>query len=210
MSATGACARAGGERRRAEPRYAAGSDSEGLPGRREVVVSAYRAMRAEASVRGADARSAVYRSQCHRALDAHAILWPDSALPGSRAAARKGQEAYLRCHRSSTRGQLIHRSHLQLSLERFLATRTYYPCCVLAHPDIRQLQEAANFVRDIYHWPVLSLGAVLSSALLSVAPRQRTQTANTALLAAIRPFAPGPLLCADIDVLFEPSLRGCI
>lgn len=31
MSATGACARAGGERRRAEPRYAAGSDSEGLP-----------------------------------------------------------------------------------------------------------------------------------------------------------------------------------
>lgn len=54
MSATGACARAGGERRRAEPRYAAGSDVEGLPGRREVMRGVCAEVRTRTSVDQAD------------------------------------------------------------------------------------------------------------------------------------------------------------
>ena len=97
-------------------------------------------------------------------------------------------------------------THLQLALEQFLAARSYYPCCILAHADVRQLQQAADLVLARYHWPILSVGTILSAALLSVVPQKRARAAHIALLDMIRPFAPGPLLCTDIDLLFEPAL----
>lgn len=100
----------------------------------------------------------------------------------------------------------MQRTQLQLVLDQFLATRSYYPCCILAHTDVRQLQQAADFVLACYHWPLLSIGTALSAALLSMAPPQRARAAHTTLVDAIRPLAPGPLIIIDIDLLFEPSL----
>lgn len=100
----------------------------------------------------------------------------------------------------------VQTTHLQLALERFLAARPYYPCCVLIHPDVRRLQQVAESLRAWYPWPVLSIGAALSGALLAIAPPQRPRAAHTALADAVRPHAPGPLLCTELDLLFEPSL----
>jgi hypothetical protein len=95
---------------------------------------------------------------------------------------------------------------LQLALDHFLATRPYYPCCLLVHPDVRQLQKAAKQIIIWRHWTDLSIGAELSATLLSVAPQQRARAAHAALFEIVRLLAPGPLLCTDIDLLFEPSL----
>jgi len=68
------------------------------------------------------------------------------------------------------------------------------------------LQQVADSLLAGYRWPVLSIGATLGAALLSVAPQQRPRKTHTALVDAVRPHAPGPLLCLDTDLLFEPSL----
>lgn len=100
----------------------------------------------------------------------------------------------------------VQRTQLQLILEPFLVTRPYYPCCVLAHPDIRCLQQINATLRDQYSWLGLSIGTALSAALRSVAPPQRAGAVYAALAQAIRPLLPGPILCTDIDLLFEPML----
>ncbi|MFL5802090.1 MAG: BREX-3 system P-loop-containing protein BrxF [Roseiflexaceae bacterium] len=97
-------------------------------------------------------------------------------------------------------------TQLQLALDRFQAARPYYPCCLLVHPDVRQLQKVAEHVVAWYRWPVLSIGTTLSAALLTVAPGRRSRETHAMLAAATQRFAPGPVLCADIDLLFEPSL----
>lgn len=104
-------------------------------------------------------------------------------------------------------GTVVQHAQFIFSLERFLAVQPYYPCCILAHSDLRQLHEAAAIIREHYDWPVLSLGAVLSEALRDVVPHQRAQTTHAVLCAALSPVAPGPLLCGEIDLLFEPSLQ---
>lgn len=100
----------------------------------------------------------------------------------------------------------MNQTQLHLALERFLASRPYYPCCLLVHRDVRQLQQVAELLRTWHPWSVLAVGAALSTALRTVAPHQRSRAAHPALVAAVRPYAPGPLLCTDIDLLFEPAL----
>jgi hypothetical protein len=96
--------------------------------------------------------------------------------------------------------------YLQLALDRFLAARPYHPCCLLVHPDVRRLQLNGEQIAASYRWPVLSLGTALSAALLPIAANQRSREAHAALVAAVQQHALGPVLCADIDLLFEPSL----
>ncbi len=95
---------------------------------------------------------------------------------------------------------------LQVSLDRFLATRPYHPCCLLVHPDVRQLQKVAEQIITWYRWPTLSIGSTLSTALLGVAPQQRPRETHAVLATTVQRFAPGPVICTDIDLLFDPTL----
>lgn len=97
-------------------------------------------------------------------------------------------------------------ARFQLALERFLTTRPYYPCCLLVHPKIIQLERAGQYLQARYAWPTLSIGTTLSETLLGLAPHQRPGEVHTAFKAAVQQVLPGPILCRDIDLLFEPVL----
>jgi hypothetical protein len=92
-------------------------------------------------------------------------------------------------------------------IKLFLTTAPFPACLLLVHPDICRLRRTEETVRERYDWPALSVGQVLGEGLLSVAPRHRPRTAPRILAQAISEHQPGPVLCIDIDLLFEPALQ---
>lgn len=81
------------------------------------------------------------------------------------------------------------------------------PCLLLVHTDVRRLQEAAHALGNETGWPVLSVGSVLSKALLLEPDQLRPRAARLQLETMLGEQAPGPALCIDVDLLFEPSLE---
>ena len=96
---------------------------------------------------------------------------------------------------------------LPIVIQNFLNSNLYHPCLLLVHPQIERLQAAADELLGLYGWPRLLIGRELSDALLLVEPKRRAQKAARWLDDRLNDFKPGPLLCTDIDLLFEPSLR---
>ena len=92
-------------------------------------------------------------------------------------------------------------------IEHFLIAAPFPPCLLLVHPDIGRLHTTQKMIQERYRWPALSVGQVLAEGLLAVAPRRRPRMAPQTLSKAVREHEPGPLLCTDIDLLFEPALR---
>lgn len=91
--------------------------------------------------------------------------------------------------------------------EHFLANLPYYPCLCIAHPDIQQLQSVGQFLVDQYSWQQIALSTQLSQVLLDVAPRRRPTIAPRAFADMLQGLTPGPVLCREIDLLFEPTLK---
>ena len=100
----------------------------------------------------------------------------------------------------------MNETDLHTAIEAFLADQPYYPCCLLISPEIPRLQHAYDALERRYHWPMLSIGAELSDALLSRAPESRSRAVKPMLVSALQQRGAGPVLCTDIDLLFEPSL----
>ena len=84
---------------------------------------------------------------------------------------------------------------------------TSHPCLLLVHPDIRALERAADELVSAYAWPRLSLGRELCAALLSETPPRRSRAARQWIKTCLGGMAPGPVLCSEIDLLFEPALE---
>ena len=84
---------------------------------------------------------------------------------------------------------------------------TSRPCFLFVSPEIRRLEDAAHQLLSTYAWPHLSLGQELSAALLTEAPQRRPYEAQHWLKARLGEFSPGPALCTEIDLLFEPTLE---
>ena len=80
-------------------------------------------------------------------------------------------------------------------------------CLFLVSPDMRKLEDAANELVALYDWPRLPVGQELSEALLSESPQHRPHTANRWIKARLSEMAPGPVLCAETDLLFELTLK---
>ena len=89
----------------------------------------------------------------------------------------------------------------------FLTQRSSYRCLLIANPNITQLRTEIDKLVSEYSLPALSIGSTISERLLSVPPRRRSAEAATALKAALRDLEPGPVVCSDIDLLFEPALK---
>ena len=92
-------------------------------------------------------------------------------------------------------------------IDALLASPPVYPCLLLVHPSISILNTTAQRLVDHYAWAVLSLGTVLSEALLAISARQRPGQVRSAINQAIHHTRPEPILCTDLDLLFEPTLK---
>jgi hypothetical protein len=83
---------------------------------------------------------------------------------------------------------------------------TSQPCLLLVNPKVQQLDELARDLLSTYDWARLSIGQELSATLLAETPQRRPLTAGRWMKTRIRDLAPGPVLCTEIDLLFEPAL----
>jgi hypothetical protein len=84
---------------------------------------------------------------------------------------------------------------------------TSHTCLLLVHPEIRRLEDMADELLPVYGWPRLSVGRELSAVLLSEMPRRRSRTACQWMPTCLREMAPGPVLCTEIDLLFDSTLE---
>jgi hypothetical protein len=91
------------------------------------------------------------------------------------------------------------------AINAFLNTPTYHSCLLLVHPDIARLDSAATELAAAYKWPCLAVGRELSAALLSEPPARRSYAACQWLETQLGQMTPGPALCTEIELLFEPS-----
>jgi len=78
-------------------------------------------------------------------------------------------------------------------------------CLLLVHLDIRRLRTVEEKILADFPVDCLHIGKELSAALLTTPPYQRSRAARQWLEIALREKAPGPVLCMDIDLLFQPS-----
>lgn len=97
-------------------------------------------------------------------------------------------------------------TNLYAAVEAFLADQPYHPCCLLVSPEIVRLRQAQDALERRYHWPAISIGAELSESLLASAPEARPRAVRAILASALQQRGSAPVVCADIDLLFEPSL----
>ncbi len=87
-----------------------------------------------------------------------------------------------------------------------LSARAYYPCVLLVHTRLDQLQDAAQQLAERTGWRRLPVSRLLADALIEQPPARRSTLAGTALDSALAQLRPGPLICTDLVLLFEPSL----
>ncbi len=99
------------------------------------------------------------------------------------------------------------RSDLRSAIAEFVAAVAYQPCLLLVHPDVAVLERTTTAIAVEHGWSRLSIGRNLSGALLAEPPRRRGRAVQGYLTERLAAAGPGPLLLADLDLLFEPGLE---
>ena len=92
-------------------------------------------------------------------------------------------------------------------ITQFLSSHDVNPCLLLVSPSIEYLTAVTRELERQYAWPRISLGKSLSATLLNVLPPLRSRQAERWLQDRLRDHASGPVLCTEIDLLFEPTLN---
>ena len=80
-------------------------------------------------------------------------------------------------------------------------------CLLLVDADVWVMEAAVGRLLSWYGWPRLPVGRELSAALLPEPPRQRPRRVQPWMMARMVALAPGPVVCTEIDLLFEPALE---
>jgi len=93
------------------------------------------------------------------------------------------------------------------AVQRMLSTAGYERCVLLVDTDIAKLAQAADLLCEGLGCAQLSVGAALSAALLNVGAARRAQVAERWLGEQLAAAGGGPVICSEIDLLFEPSLN---
>jgi hypothetical protein len=96
---------------------------------------------------------------------------------------------------------------LQMALERFLEKQPYSPCCLLVSRDVTVLAQAAREAQRLFAWPVVLMDEVVCEPLLTLPVEARPGQVNGLIDTVLREYIPGPVLCTNTDVLFEPLLQ---
>lgn len=102
---------------------------------------------------------------------------------------------------------MLSKPSLPVAIADFLADPGYRPCLLLVHPGIRRLTEAVDELSSKYGWHRLRVGQELAAALVSEPPRRRPRAAHRWMTSRLGQMAPGPVICTEIDLLFEPTLE---
>ncbi len=84
---------------------------------------------------------------------------------------------------------------------------TSVSCLFLVHPDIGKLEQMADALLSTYDWARLSVGKELSNVLLPTRLQRRSHKARQWMSARLGSIKPGPVLCTEIDLLFEPQIE---
>ena len=92
-------------------------------------------------------------------------------------------------------------------IAQFLANRPFHALFLYVSPEISRLNVTTKILMQEYGWPHLSLSQALATSLQDIAPARLSRQARLNLLDMIGDFQPGPVLCTDIDLVFEPSLE---
>lgn len=87
-----------------------------------------------------------------------------------------------------------------------IARANFYRCVLLVHPDVSRLRREAARLAGANAWPTVAIGPSLAAALLSTPTSQRPGVAERVCRALLEDARPGPVVCTEIDLLFEPSL----
>jgi hypothetical protein len=85
--------------------------------------------------------------------------------------------------------------------------RTHHPCLLLVHLETSRLVDICNELLSVYDWEHLSVGQELSKALFPEAPQRRSRVARHWMRSYLRSMGNSPVLCTEIELLFEPSLE---
>lgn len=91
-------------------------------------------------------------------------------------------------------------------IDRTLAARPYFPCVLLVHTDVRRLEIEGEQLAQRAGWPQLPVSRMLTDALIDAPVARRSTLASVALDGALAQRRPGPILCYDLALLFEPLL----
>src|SRR5687767_15152734 len=79
-------------------------------------------------------------------------------------------------------------------------------CLLLVHVDVGKVGAVAEEVSERYGWARVPIGGSLSRALRDVAPRHRVGAVQRWMGQELGRAGPGPVVCTEIDLLFEPRL----
>lgn len=75
---------------------------------------------------------------------------------------------------------------------------------IIAHPEITTLESSEkNFPGN---WERFSIGKMLSNYLITQEETRYSLVISKWLEDVLREKAPGPIICSDIDILFQPAL----
>ena len=100
---------------------------------------------------------------------------------------------------------MIYYAQMHNAITDFL--RTSHTCLLLVHPAASRLEDGANELLSVYEWPRLSMSRELSPVLLAETPQRRSRAARQWMKTHLREMSPGPVLCTNIDLLFDPTLK---
>ena len=92
-------------------------------------------------------------------------------------------------------------------VEQFQVSPPFNACLLLVHPQIPTLNATVEWLVEKYGWPVVSVGGLLAKPLLDLPPRRRPSQVSRLFAEIMDDYRPGPLVCHNIDLLFEPSLH---
>ena len=80
-------------------------------------------------------------------------------------------------------------------------------CLILVHPSISVLEHHSVEIQAHYQFLAFNVGKELSQALMNTLLTDRGRAAQGWFMDRINENKPGPLLCDQIGLLFEPSLQ---
>ena len=78
------------------------------------------------------------------------------------------------------------------------------PCCARGHPAPGA---AADTLATRSVWQRVALGVELAARLHDLSPSVRPGQVRPLLAQILTPYALGPLICTEIDLIFEPALQ---
>ena len=80
-----------------------------------------------------------------------------------------------------------------------------FPLTLIVEREIVKLERLLPQLPET--WQVIKIGGELSAFLLVSSEADRSRTSRGWLLDELRNRSPGPVVCADVDLLFHPSLN---